>query len=430
MPYELFIALRYLRARRRQTAVSIVTVIAVAGIAAGVAALIFAQGLANGFREEVQEKILGGTAHLNLLTTDNSGIENYRELTNIVRQVPGVSSASATIYEPVLISAGDRQEPAVIKGIDFHSGEAAVSELSASLIEGSPEDLRPRPSGQSAGEQSEPPVEIEGTILGKDLARTLGVKRGDMVTVFSARTRLTPIGPAPRYARLRVVGIFSAGLYEYDSKWAYVSLALAQRLTGSGETAGVIQMKVSDIYAVREIGERVLAAVQAAAQSGKREEFMTTNWQELNRPLFAALKMQQRVVVVFFLVLIVIAALNIITTLTMMVLEKQSDIAILRAQGATSQSIRRIFTCQGLMIGVIGALIGTVLGPGLAQAANVWRLISIPAEIYSVSYITLRVHLQDCLLTAFLAVFISFLATLYPVRSASQINPAEALRHE
>jgi lipoprotein-releasing system permease protein len=430
MPFELFIALRYLRARRRQTAVSIVTVIAVAGIAAGVAALIFAQGLANGFREDVQEKILGGTAHLNLLRADNGGIENYRELTSLVRQVPGVSAASATIYEPVLISAGDRQEPAVIKGVDFSGGEDAVGELSASIVEGSPEALRPRPTGQPAGEQSEPPADIEGIILGRDLARTLGAKRGDVMTVFSARTRLTPIGPAPRFARFRVVGLFAAGLYEYDSKWAYVSLAQAQRLTGSGETAGVIQMKVSDIYAVREVGERVLAAVQATSQFGGKEEFLTTNWQELNRPLFAALKLQQRVVIVFFLILIVIAALNIITTLTMMVLEKQGDIAILRAQGATAQAIRRIFIYQGLMIGVIGAFIGTALGLGLAQVANVWRLISIPAEIYSVSHITLRVHLPDCLLTALLAVFISWLATLYPVRSASQINPAEALRHE
>jgi lipoprotein-releasing system permease protein len=423
MPYELFIALRYLRARRRQTTVSVITLIAVAGIAAGVAALIVAQGLATGFREEVQGKILGGTAHLNLLRADNGGIENYRELTRIVRQIPSVSAASATIYEPVLISAGERQEPAVIKGIDFGApGTEAASELSASLVEGDPNEL------QTEDGKSEP--QIPGIIPGRDLARTLGVKRGDVVTVFSARTRLTPIGPVPRYGRFRVVGIFAAGLYEYDSKWAYVSLATAQRLTGSGDTAGVIQMKVSDIYAVQEIGSRVLAAVQAAGLSPNSQDYLTTTWQELNRPLFAALRLQQRVVMVFFLLLIVIAALNIITTLTMMVIEKQPDIAILRAQGATAQAIRRIFIYQGVLIGMIGAVAGLALGLGFSRAANAWRLISIPAEIYSVSHIVLKARFLDCTVTVILAVTISFLATIWPARTAAQTRPAEALRHE
>ena len=429
MPYELFIALRYLRARRRQTAVSIITVIAVAGITTGVAALIFAQGLASGFRAEVQGKILAGTAHLNLLKASNEGIENYRDLTKVIRQVPGVSSASATIYEPVLISAGDRQEPAILKGIDSGTaGGDADNELSSSIIEGHPADLQP--SAAAENNNAEPSYAPDGIILGRELARTLGVRRGEVVSVFSARTRLTPAGPAPRYSRFRVVGIFSAGLYEYDSKWAYVSLAAAQRLTGSGDTAGVIQMKVRDIYAVREIAERVRAAAQAAQPGTDGQEFITTNWQELNRPLFAALKLQQRVVVIFFLLLIVIAALNIITTLTMMILEKQGDIAILRAQGATAQAIRRIFMYQGLMIGVLGTVPGLILGLSLSWAANHWQLISIPAEIYSVSFIRIRIDWLDCLLTGLLAVLISLLATIYPARSASLLKPAEALRHE
>lgn len=422
MPYELFIALRYLRARRQQTAVSVVTLIAVTGITFGVAALIFAQGLARGFHEEVQAKILGGTAHLNLLRKDNAGIEGYRELLPLLQQVPGVSSVSATTYEPVLLSAGDRQEPAVIKGIDLAAvgslRDDALSELTGSLIAGEIKELQPPDDSQSV---------LAGIILGKDLARILGVRRGDVVTVFSSRTRLTPVGPAPRYTRFRVAGSFAAGLYEYDSKWAYLSLTAVQRLTGSGDTASTIQMKVSDIYAVREIGERVLAAAQ---RGGQEQELMVTNWQELNRPLFAALTLQQRVVVLFFLLLIVIAALNIITTLTMMVLEKQSDIAILRAQGSTPRAIRRIFMFQGLATGVFGAVIGTLLGLGAGWIANTWKLIAVPPEIYSVSHITLRVSWWECVGIMLLAVLISLLATIYPAHIAARLHPAEVLRHE
>ncbi len=447
MPYELFIALRYLRARR-QSAISVITAIAIIGITVGVAALIVAQALATGFREEVQGKILGGTAHLNLLKPDNSGIENYRELTKIIAQVQGVRAASATIYEPVLINAGDRQEQAIIKGVEIDSSAGSgtgVNELFASIIEGDPKELQATEDNQSssrttADERTTPPpaslVEsrttpspdrLNGIILGRELARLMGLRRGDVVTVLSGHTRLTPIGPAPRSSRFRVSGIFAAGLYEYDSKWAYVSLAAAQRLTGGGDTAGVIQMKVDDIYRVDEIGARVL---KAAAQASDGQKFMTTNWQELNRPLFAALQLQQRVIVIFFLLLIVIGALNIITTLTMMVLEKQPDIAILRAQGATPQAITRIFMLQGLLIGMVGAVIGVALGTGLTWTANFYHLVSVPAEIYSISHITLRLRAVECLGVGLLAITISLLATIYPARTAARMKPVEALRYE
>ena len=444
MPYELFIALRYLRARRRQSAISVITAIAIVGITVGVAALIVAQALATGFREEVQDKILGGTAHLNLLKPDNSGIENYRELTQRLARVPGVRAASATIYEPVLINAGDRQEQAVIKGVEVDASDSAANELFASMIEGDPRELQAKETSQptpaTANEYTTPPQpppvesgttaspdKLNGIILGRELARLMGLRRGDVVTVLSGHTRLTPIGPAPRSSRFRVIGIFAAGLYEYDSKWAYISLAAAQRLTGGEDTAGVIQMKVADIYQVHEIGVRVL---NVASQASNGQKFITTNWQELNRPLFAALQLQQRVIVIFFLLLIVIGALNIITTLTMMVIEKQPDIAILRAQGATRQAITRIFMLQGLLIGIVGAVIGTALGTGLTGIANLYHLVSVPAEIYSISHITLRLRAVDCISVGVLAIAISFLATIYPARTAARMKPVEALRYE
>ncbi len=427
MGYELFIALRYLRARRRQTAVSVITAIAVAGITVGVAALIIAQALISGFRSNVQEKILQGTDHLNLLKEDNSGIENYRELTERIGQIPGVRAVSATIYAPVLLSNGGQLEQAVLKGVDTSGfGGRESEELSSITVEGNP-DLRSSsiPSGTSSDHMpADEPAAVDSIIIGQELARALGVKLNDRVTAVSVATRLTPAGlqPRPRYTQFHVTGIFSSGWYQYDAKWAYISLVSAQHLSGSGDSAGVIRMKVADIYQVDQIAQQVKAIAGAG--------FVTTNWQELNRPLFAALQLQHRVIIIFFALLIVIAALNIIITLTMMVIEKHRDIGILRAQGATASSIRRIFLWQGLLIGLIGAGSGLLLGIGLSWIANHYQLISIPAEIYSVSHITLKIQVLDCVWVTALAITISVLTTLYPARTAARLAPVEALQYD
>jgi lipoprotein-releasing system permease protein len=429
MQYELFIALRYLRAKRRQAAVSVITGIAVAGITLGVAALIIAQSLITGFRADVQDKILQGTAHLNLLKKDNSGIENYRDLVQRAAATPGVSAASATIYAQVLLSSNGHQEYAVLKGVDLNSPREA-NEVFSTVITGDPGRLiaTPSPPDQrtegGAPERGSEEAALEGIILGKQLSETMGLRVDDVVTAISSQPRLTPAGlqPRPRFTRFRVAGVFSSGLYEYDAKWAYISLPAAQKVKGSGDAAEVIQMKVTDIDAVKEIAGRV----RAIAGPG----FVTNDWQELNRTLYATLQLQHRMVYVFFALLIAIAALNIITTLTMMVIEKNRDIAILRAQGSTPRSIRRIFMLQGLVIGLIGAASGLALGLGLGWMANHYQLISIPAEIYSVSHITLKVQWADCATVAILAVVICLLATIYPARTAARLMPVEALRHE
>ncbi len=436
MAYELFIALRYLRAKRRQTAVSVITAIAVTGITVSVAALIIAQALISGFRSDVQEKILQGTDHLNLLKEDNSGIENYRELVKGISKVPGVKEVSATIYAPVLLSVDGRLEQAVLKGVDIEAGQSA-KELASIIVEGSPDLLNipppDQPSGKKGSEEDQPTEDqsaseeesrVDGIVIGEQLARALGVKPDDQVTAISVVTRLTPAGmqPRPRYTRFRVVGIFSSGWYQYDAKWSYVSLAATQRLSGNGDTAGVIRMKLADIYQVGEVGRQIRSI------AGK--DFVTTDWQELNRPLFAALQLQHRVIIVFFSLLIVIAALSIITTLMMMVIEKHRDIAILRAQGATPQSIRRIFLFQGMIIGFVGAGLGFSLSLALMWIANHYRLIAIPAEIYSISHITMKLQLLDCVLVMVLAIVISLLATILPAKIAARLIPVEALRYE
>jgi lipoprotein-releasing system permease protein len=414
MPFELFIAVRYLRAKRRRRAVSVITAVASLGIGLGVAALLLALALVKGFRGEVQEKILQGTAHLNLLKADGGQIENYQALAAVLRDMPGISAAAATSYEPVLLNLSDRSEQAILKGVDLDAPTNA-NEVFALTIEGDPHQLSVRPAD---------PTQPEAIIIGKELARTLGLQLDSLVTAVSVATRLTPAGllPRPRYTTFRVTGIFSSGLYEYDSKWAYVALPALQRLSGQGQTAGVMQLRVSDLDQVGAIGASIRARLGA--------EYVTNSWQELNRPLFTALQLQQRVVVIFFILLIGIAALNIVTTLTLMVVEKQRDIAILRAQGATPAAIRRIFCWQGLLIGSVSTTGGLGLGLFLHWLLNTYRLISVPAEIYSISHLTLRLRLIDCLGVCLVSLMICLLSTLYPAYTAGRLHPIEALRYQ
>jgi lipoprotein-releasing system permease protein len=417
MRFEYFIAWRYLRSRRTHSFVTIITGIAVLAITIGIAALVFALALMHGFRAEIQNKLLQGTAHLNILKANGSEIENYAELAQQIAKTPGVIAAAATTYTPTILGIGERNEQAILKGVDLSASESA-NEVFTTTIQGDPHRLGILPNADSET--------LTGIILGQELARSLNTKIGDIITANALGTRLTPLGlqPRARTADFQVVGLFASGLYEYDSKWAYVSLAALQSLTGSGQTAGAIQLKLQDIYAVETIAAQVLQNLKPITH----ENYATHSWQELNRPLFSALQLQERVVITFFSLLIVIAALNIVSSLTMLVLEKRHDIAILRAQGTSPKAISRIFRWQGLAIGIIGNLGGIPLGLGSVYFANAKRLIALPSEIYSISHIHLVPHSYDFLGIVLFTLVISFCATLYPVYAATKASPVAILR--
>ncbi|MBI3950012.1 MAG: ABC transporter permease [Acidobacteria bacterium] len=407
-PFEIFVASRYLRAKRKQAVIAVITTIAVLGIAAGVAVLVIALALVTGFNEDIQNKLLGGTAHLNLMRSDGEGIPDYREMAQQLMRVPGVKAAAATTYFNVVLS-GANQAGAIIKGIDLSAAREA-NEIYATIIEGDVASLAIKEPGE------------EGIILGKVIANELNLKPGDYVNLISPQGRLTPFGLSPRQQRFRVRGIFQSGLYEYDSTWAYTSLEAAQHLMGLGDEATLIQMKVADIYEVKEITQRVLNAVGPG--------YTTTDWQELNKPVFAALQIQRLVVVIVLTLMIFIAALNIITTLTMMVVEKTRDISILMAMGATSRSIMRIFMLQGMMVGAIGTALGLMVGIVACLAADKYHLIQLPETIFSIAYAPFHVRVRDTLVVALIAMGISFLATIHPARQASRLDPVEGLRYE
>ena len=417
LPYELFISLRYLKAKRKQTFISIITFISILGVMLGVMALIVVLAVMNGFEHELREKILGTNAHI-LLLRYGGGIEDYFEVVNRVEKVPGVRAAAPFIYAQVMLSSKGGVAGAVLRGID-PSSEGKVSSLPQNIKEGSINSLSRSELGQ-----------LPGIILGRELAKNLGVFLNDPVTVISPLGDVSPLGMAPRVKRFRVTGIFESGMFDYDSTLAYISLASAQKFLRIGDVATAIEIKVKDIYKARSIAEKIERELGVP--------YKTRDWMEMNKNLFSALRMEKRVMFILLSLIIGVAAFNIICTLIMVVMEKSRDIAILKSMGAKRSSIMKIFVFEGLIVGLVGTFLGSVLGLLIAFNMEgisnfVERLFGfkiLPGDVYYISQLPSRVDSLDVMVVVCVAIGISLLATIYPAWKASSLDPAEALRYE
>jgi lipoprotein-releasing system permease protein len=454
MRFELFVATRYLRAKRRQAFIGVITAISILGVAAGVASLIVALAVNNGFRQDLQARLLGSTAHISLLRIESDGMRDWRPLLDKLSKQPHVVAAAPAIYEQVLISRGPRARGAVLKGM-LPQYERKVSDLLTSVTAGSAAALEEEPaSGTGSVEElkltakasstataadksvrstpTESPDDLAGVqqrvasmppiILGKDMAEEIGATVGSVVLVTSPQGELTPFGMVPKYIRFRVAGIFNSGFFDYDSSWAFIRLSDAQQLFGLGDVISVIQFKLDDIYRAGDVAR----SLEQAAGHG----FMTTTWMEQNKPLFRALRLERVVTFITIGLIVFVAALNILISLIMMVMEKTKDIAVLMSLGTKKAQIRRVFIAQGVLIGVIGTAIGLVLGYAISWAGGHYHFISLSPEVYSIDYVPFAPRLIDGVIVALVSTGISFVATIYPSWSAARILPAEALRYE
>jgi lipoprotein-releasing system permease protein len=415
MRFEFFIAARYLRAKRRQAVVGVITAISVIGVAAGVASLIIALAITNGMRRDLQERLVGSTSHVDLMRIAGDGIRNWRPLLERLRQMPHVTAAAPGLYGQVLISRGARSGGALIKGV-IPTDEKTVGDLLQNTSSGSAKELEPLASGAVAV-QGLPPI-----VIGQDMADNLGAKVGDGVVVISPQGELTPLGPVPQYKKFQVVGIFKSGFYQYDSSYAFARLSDMQRLFGEPDLISVISFKVDDLYHADRVGR----AIEDEAGKG----FQTTNWMEQNRELFRALRLEQIVTFIILALIVCVAALNILIALTMMVMEKTRDIAVLMSFGVRADQVRRIFLLQGLLISVIGTVLGLILGYGLSWLGGHYRFIHLDAAVYSIDYLPFAPRLLDAVIVATVSLGVSLIATLYPSGSAAKVLPAEALRYE
>ncbi len=415
MRFELFLAARYLRAKRRQAVVGVVTAISVAGVAAGVAALIIALAITNGMRRDIQDRLLGSSAHVQLMRIE-PGIKDWRPLTDRMKQVPHVTAASPELYEQVLVARGARDGGALLEGI-LPDEEKTVSDLLTKATPGSLQALEPVAQPMSGPNAVMPPI-----VLGQDLAETIGASVGDSIMVISPQGEMTPVGIFPKVVRFKLAGTFHSGFYQYDTSMGFLRLADAQTLFTEPDLVTVISFKVDNLDRAPEIGK----AIEEAAGPG----FMTTNWMEQNRELFRALKEEQVVTFIVIALIVIVAALNILIALTMMVMEKTRDIAVMMSFGVDPGQVRRIFLLQGFLISMLGTAIGLVLGYLAAWAGSHYHFIHLPADVYAIDTLPFAPRPLDGVIVAAVSIGISLLATLYPATSAARVLPAEALRYE
>ena len=407
MSFELFVALRYLFARRKQAFISLISLISTIGVAVGVMALVIALALMTGLQGELRDRILGSTAHVYVWKT--GGIEDYQAEVARLRAVEGVVGAGPAILGKALVST-DRADAFIsLKGVD-PALEAGVTDIQRAMQSGSIAALTP------ASEE-----ELPGILLGRNLAAQLGVGTGDMVTLLTPQGTLSPMGMIPRTRRVRVAGVYALGLYEFDAAFGFVSLEFAQRLLAKA-APDLIELRVADIDRAPEISERISRELGI--------EYVSQDWADMNQALFSALWLEKMAISITIGLIVMVAALNIVASLILLVMEKSRDIAILKTMGTSSTRVMTIFMLQGLVIGVAGTTVGAVCGLALCWVFDRYRLIQIPMDVYQVSYVPFVVRPFDFAVVIVSAVLICFLATIYPSRQASRLDPVQALRYE
>jgi lipoprotein-releasing system permease protein len=407
--FELFIARRYLRAKRKQVVISVITAISVIGVAAGVMALVIALAINNGFRDTLQRNLLGATAHVSILEKEpGTGIEHWEQFAPQLARIPHVKSAAPALYESGYISGPVTGAGVAIKGVDVRPG-APLADTLKHLKTGSLDGLRAS-------------ADLPGIVLGSRLAENIGAVTGKQVLLLIPNGQITPFGPRPSYVRLRVAGTFESGFYDLDANWAFLSLPDAQKAFDLTDVVNSIELMLDDIYQA--------PLVAAAAEKIIGPKLAATTWGEQNKQLLGALTMERTVTVVTIGLIQLVAALNILITLVMMVMEKHRDIAILLSMGAKANQIRKIFVYEGALIGAVGTAIGLAIGYGVCYFAERYQWVKLDQQVYSIPFVPFEPRAFDAIWIAAAAMAVSLLATLYPARSATRIAPVESLRYE
>jgi lipoprotein-releasing system permease protein len=410
MSFEWMVALRYLRSPHKPPVLRLVTFFSIVGVAAGVFTLVVALAMNTGFRQALQDRLLGVTAHVNLTRSAAGGIRDYRALAEKLRATPGVLAAAPAIYQTVLLSAGGKARGIVLKGVDPELERKSNEILSRVTTSGAAPDFSLDADG------------IEALLLGHTLAQELKIDAGDYVTITSPEGRLTPFGMTPRTRRFRVTGIFNSGFFDYDANWGFVTLTAAQGLRGISDLAGVLEFRIAEIERAGEVAEELVR------RAG--EGFSASTWMEQNQALFRALRLEKLVTAIFIGLITFVAALNILVVLAMTVTEKARDIAVLMALGARREQVRNIFLWQGLAVALVGTIVGLAFGYSFAWVADNFRLLALDPEIYSVPYVPFRASALDAVWIIAATLAISLLATIVPARTAARLLPVEILRYE
>ncbi|MBA2302487.1 MAG: ABC transporter permease [Acidobacteria bacterium] len=409
LPFELFVAIRYLLARRKQAFISLISLISTLGVMVGVMALLIALALMTGLQGELRDRIVGSSAHIFVFKGGGAGITNFEEDIAKLKQVPRVIGAAPAIIGQGMMVGSNRNGFVTIKGI-VPDRESEVTEIEKAMQSGSLGALTPV--------DGRPP----GILIGRELASKLGTFLGDDVYLMTPEGGVvSPVGLFPTQRRFRVVGLFSLGLFEFDEAYAFVHLESAKRLTGR-DKPDLIQLRVADMFEAREIADTISTRFGA--------EYMPQDWSDLNQSLFSALSLEKLAISVTIGLIVMVAALNIVASLVLLVMEKSRDIAILKTMGSSAASIRRIFMLQGLVIGLIGTTAGAIAGWIVIYVADRYRLVRVPLDVYQISHVPFRLELADFVIVVISAIVICFIATIYPSRQAAKLDPAQALRYQ